>query len=123
MGILIALFIAALSVSATVSILYLKLYFEKEYEGDNTAQYLVLIFAPIANAICVKVFAFIFWEVAIAFTSFENHRSIFEYEDFLVAKVFIFSILNTLNSFFLIAFVKTNTDIFGECVASDDSLD
>ena len=79
--------------------------------------------APTANAICVKVFAFVFWEIAIAFTSFENHKSIIQYEDFLVAKVFIFSILNTLNSFFLIAFIKTNTDIFGDCVTSNDALD
>lgn len=86
-------------------------------------QYLVLVLAPVANAVCVKVYAFIFWEIAIAFTSFENHKSIFEYEDFLVAKVFIFSLLNNLNSFFLIAFVKTNTDIFGKCVTSNEDLD
>lgn len=114
-GITIALLIACLSVATTLAILYLKEYLENE---TDLSPFLVGALPGLLNFISMKVYAAIFWNVAISYTSFENHKNISSYEDFLIIKIFIFNILNLLNSFFLLAFVKGSTTEFGVCLAA-----
>ena len=63
------------------------------------------IAASIANAVQITILNFIYGELATALTHRENHRTDTEYEDSLIAKIFVFQFVNSYTSFYYLAFI------------------
>lgn len=61
----------------------------------------------VANVVQVQLFAFLYKEFAAKqLNAFENHRTETEFEDNLIAKVFVFNFINTFSAVVVIAFFK-----------------
>jgi anoctamin-10 len=101
----------ALSIATSIGILI----WRKSYIASSFFEQLFPIFV---NAIQIIIFNLVYHFLAVNFTNYENHKTIQEYEDSLIMKLFTFSFANTFNSFVIIAFVKPYTEsIFGTCVS------
>lgn len=82
--------------------------------------------ASILNTIQIIVFNMIYSKIALYLTDQENHRTSTQYEDALIAKLFIFQFINSYSSFFFLAFIAQNLtkpngvtdDFVGQCGAS-----
>lgn len=61
--------------------------------------------ASIANAVQITILNFVYGELATALTNRENHRTDTEYEDSLIAKIFVFQFVNSYTSFYYLAFI------------------
>jgi hypothetical protein len=62
----------------------------------------------IANAVQIQIFNFIYSKLAVKLTDLENHRTQSEYESSLILKTYGFQFVNSFNTLFYIAFVKTH---------------
>ena len=72
--------------------------------------------ASILNAIQIQIANSIYSFLALELTNRENHRTETQFEDNLIAKIFLFQFVNSYASFFYLAFIA---QFFGEC--PDDS--
>jgi hypothetical protein len=66
---------------------------------------LALYLIPLLNAISMILLDYVYTRVARALTRWENHRTVWEYESMLAAKLFWFKFLNAFLSLFWVAFV------------------
>lgn len=66
---------------------------------------LVPYLIPLVNAISMIVLDYLYTSVALILTRWENHRTVWEYESMLAAKLFWFKFLNAFISLFWVAFV------------------
>lgn len=64
------------------------------------------IITSIAQAVIIGILNFIYGFIATALNNHENHRTDTEYEDNLIAKVFIFQFVNSYAALFYVAFVR-----------------
>lgn len=64
------------------------------------------IISSIAQAIIIGILNYLYSFVADALNKHENHRTDTEYEDNLIAKVFIFQFVNSYAALFYVAFVR-----------------
>ena len=110
----ISFLIVILSVGCSLAILMWK---NSVDPTDLTLFYLITII----NAIQIIVFEIVYKFVAVRLNDYENHATSQAYRDSLIMKLFVFQFCNNFNSFFLIAFVKANTDIFGKCQQSSST--
>lgn len=62
----------------------------------------------IANAVQIQIFNFIYSKLAVKLTDIENHRTQSDYESSLILKTYGFQFVNSFNTLFYIAFVKTH---------------
>jgi anoctamin-10/anoctamin-7 len=74
------------------------------------------IITAIINAVQIQVLNAIYQTVAVYLNDYENHRTDTQYEDALIAKVFIFQFVNSFSSLFYIAFVKPYIPDIDPCV-------
>lgn len=63
------------------------------------------IVASVINAIQITILNIIYGKVAVRLTRRENHRTDTEYEDSLIAKIFVFQFVNSYTSFYYLAFI------------------
>jgi hypothetical protein len=63
------------------------------------------IVASVLNAVQITILNICYGKVAIALTKRENHRTDTEYEDSLIAKIFVFQFVNSYTSFYYLAFI------------------
>jgi len=84
--------------------------------------------ASILNTAQITIFNIIYGKVASKLTDFENHRTDTEYENALIAKLFVFQFINSYASFFFLAFIAAylpppkaaaGDQVLGECGASN----
>lgn len=83
--------------------------------------------ASIANSVQITIFNIIYGKLADYLTDMENHRTDTQFEDSMIAKLFIFQFVNSYSSFFYLAFVAkylskppgADEDVVGECGYSD----
>jgi len=61
--------------------------------------------ASILNAAQIQIFNFLFQFLAAVLTNRENHRTDTQYEDAMIAKLFLFQFVNSYASFFYIGFI------------------
>ena len=61
--------------------------------------------ASILNAAQIQLFNFLFQFLAAVLTNRENHRTDTQYEDAMIAKLFLFQFVNSYASFFYIGFI------------------
>jgi hypothetical protein len=66
--------------------------------------------ASILNAIQIQGMTVIYGAIADALTDRENHRTDTEYEDSLIAKVFMFQFVNSYASLFYVAFIQQSLE-------------
>src|SRR5690554_3240474 len=64
------------------------------------------VIASVLNAVQIQVMNFAYGVVADALTDRENHRTDTQYEDSLIAKLFLFQFVNSYASLFYVAFVQ-----------------
>eukprot|EP01031_Cornospumella_fuschlensis_P027354 gene27354-33040_t len=76
--------------------------------GDSNAQTV----ASICNALQIQIVNYIYSIVANALSERENHRTDTQYEDSMIAKIFIFQFVNSYASFFYLAFIA---QFVGDC--------
>eukprot|EP00697_Spironema_sp_BW2_P001322 gnl/Spiro4/11778_TR6221_c0_g1_i1.p1 gnl/Spiro4/11778_TR6221_c0_g1~~gnl/Spiro4/11778_TR6221_c0_g1_i1.p1 ORF type:complete len:778 (+),score=279.70 gnl/Spiro4/11778_TR6221_c0_g1_i1:85-2418(+) len=69
--------------------------------------------ATVIYAVLIIWFNQMFGGVAAFLNDWENHRTDTDYEDMLIAKVFVFQFVNSYLSLFFIAFVKEHFDVAG----------
>lgn len=120
-----------LSVIVTLALLFLKTYLLKQ--GQNA---IIVSGVPgILNFIAVKFFAFSYDYVAKYFNQRENHETLTQFEDSLISKMYLFSFLNTFNSYFIIGLLRyfdgefsdnkswdEEHSTFGRCVSADPNF-
>jgi hypothetical protein len=97
------------------------MYFKNWMLENGVPDILANIIAPLLNVISAKIFSYIYDMVSKKLNNYENHQSISQFEDSLVYKVFLFNIFNNFNSFLILAFVRVETDRFGECIVNENS--
>jgi len=64
--------------------------------------------ASIANAVAIMVLNGIYSQTAVTLNNWENHRTETMYEDALIAKIFLFQLINSYAALVSTAFVKYN---------------
>lgn len=111
LGLSISVFMILCSVAVTLAIMYLKQLFVDE----GKSAFYINVVPPLLNFIAAKFFSISYDYVSRRLNDYENHRSITEFENSMINKIFIFNIFNTFNSFFIIAFVKEDVGSFGSC--------
>jgi hypothetical protein len=103
---------------ATIAILSFRLFVQK-----REAPMVGSIVGGVLNAIMIIVTNLIWNRVAVWLTEFENHRTITEFEDSLIWKIFIFQFVNTYTSLYYIAFFKKETTFWGKQDAQGSFVD
>mmetsp|Transcript_20422 Transcript_20422/g.69393 ORF Transcript_20422/g.69393 Transcript_20422/m.69393 type:complete len:748 (+) Transcript_20422:84-2327(+) len=68
------------------------------------------VYASLVNAVVIQVLNAVYFNLALKFNDYENHRTDTEYEDALIAKVFVFQFVNSYAALFYIAFIKAGVD-------------
>lgn len=63
------------------------------------------IVASALNSLQITVFNMVYGYVARKLTNRENHRTITQYEDSMIAKLFVFQFVNSYTSFYYLAFI------------------
>ncbi|GAB9475328.1 hypothetical protein Gpo141_00012427, partial [Globisporangium polare] len=63
---------------------------------------------PFLNAVSMLILDNLYTKVALALTLWENHRTVWQYESMLAAKLFWFKFLNAFISLFWVAFVESD---------------
>ena len=101
-GLFISFLIICCSVAATLGIMYVK----ELMHGKNYDDKLINIAVPLMNFIAAKIFSIIYDVVSKKLNNYENHKSITQFEDSLIYKIFFFNVMNSFNSFLVLAFVK-----------------
>ena len=66
------------------------------------------ILAAGANAVAIMICNTLYTKFALFLNDYENHRTDTIYEDNLIAKIFIFQLINSYASLFYVAFIKFN---------------
>lgn len=101
-----------LLVTGVVVGIYLMRYFLAASDGgplsDSDAQTL----ASICNAVQIQVMNYIYTFIANALTENERHRTQTQFEDSMIAKIFLFQFVNSYASFFYLAFIA---EFVGDC--------
>ena len=59
--------------------------------------------ASVINAVQITILNIVYGKVAVKLTRRENHRTDTEYEDSLIAKIFVFQFVNSYTSFYYLA--------------------
>lgn len=72
---------------------------------QNTLGTYASLLASVLNTIQITIFNIVYGDVAVRLTGYENHRTDTEYEDGLIAKLFMFQFVNSYASFFFLAFI------------------
>jgi len=67
----------------------------------------------IINAVMIFVLNKVYGRIAIVLTDWENHRTISDYNDNLLIKLFLFQFVNSYTSLYYIAFFKSGVKIWG----------
>lgn len=108
------------SIAATIMFLILKNYLNTRLGNPATGfkKQIVTVVPAVLNSIQVGIFGIIYNKIGIASNFFENHKSLTSFEDSLILKIYGFGFFNTLNSLFIIAFMKKNWGTLGNCIAS-----
>eukprot|EP00735_Rhodelphis_limneticus_P011190 TRINITY_DN4257_c0_g1::TRINITY_DN4257_c0_g1_i1::g.7946::m.7946 TRINITY_DN4257_c0_g1::TRINITY_DN4257_c0_g1_i1::g.7946 ORF type:complete len:721 (+),score=181.50,sp/Q4V8U5/ANO10_DANRE/29.92/2e-68,Anoctamin/PF04547.7/8.4e-126 TRINITY_DN4257_c0_g1_i1:100-2262(+) len=82
--------------------------------------------AGVANGVLIPIFNAIYKEIALRLNEWENYRTDTEFEDALIAKVFLFQFCNSYLTLYIISFMKPQAhnfewikDMFGECACLD----
>jgi hypothetical protein len=78
------------------------------------------ITASLANAIQIQLMGDLYTTLAEKLTDWENHRTQTHYEDALIAKSFLFHLINSYAALFYIAFFKAT---FGESCVNDSCME
>lgn len=66
--------------------------------------------ASILNAVQIQVMNIVYGTIADALTDRENHRTDTQYEDSLIAKIFMFQFVNSYASLFYVAFIQQSLE-------------
>jgi Calcium-activated chloride channel len=114
-GFLVSVVLIICSVIFTLFVMAFKAYLIAE--GELTPLQINII-APLINFIGAKFFAILFDVLSRKLNQYENHKSITQYENSLVWKMFLFNFFNSFNAFFVLAFIKNESDLFGKCNAN-----
>ncbi|CAM9174547.1 unnamed protein product, partial [Ectocarpus fasciculatus] len=90
------------------------------------------VVASVINAVQITILNIVYGKVAVKLTHRENHRTDTEYEDSLIAKIFVFQFVNSYTSFYYLAFIApylprppslnddgAEGDFIGECGFDD----
>lgn len=117
-GGLISFIIILLSVAATLLIMYFKTWMLENGVSPTYAN----IIAPLLNFVSAKLFTLLYDSISKKLNNYENHKSITQFEDSLVYKIFLFNIFNNFNSFIVLAFVKIQTEDFGKCIPHESNF-
>lgn len=72
--------------------------------------------ASILNAVQIQVMNYIYTFIATALSENERHRTQTQFEDSMIAKIFLFQFVNSYASFFYLAFVAEH---FGDCQGAE----
>eukprot|EP00937_MAST-01D_sp_MAST-1D-sp2_P004704 g4704.t1 len=72
------------------------------------------LIATLANAMQILVLNEVIIVIAVALNNYENHKTETQYEDGLIAKVFVFQFVNSFFSLFYVAFAKGRFSLFGK---------
>lgn len=117
--VLLGVFISIILIVASIIISIAILLWRKTIPPGNFYQNL---FPILVNAIIIIVINMIYQKIAIKLTEYENHKTLINFENSLIIKLFLFNFCNTFNSYFTIAFVKPYlTDFFGKCVQQNEN--
>ncbi|CAM9682989.1 unnamed protein product, partial [Phaeothamnion confervicola] len=96
-------------IAFVASIFALKIYLTYDISNtffNDTGSYI----GSILNSIQILILNWIYKHVAIYLTNKENHRSDTDYEDSLIAKLFLFQFVNSYASLFYVAFIQEYVD-------------
>lgn len=112
-----------LIIGATASIYIIRAEMDRNDEVRSNSATI----ASILNAVQIQIFNYIYGNLATRLTDMENHRTNTQYEDSMIAKVFLFQFVNSYASFAFIAFVAkfldptegAPADSIGQCGSSD----
>jgi anoctamin-10/anoctamin-7 len=77
------------------------------------------ILTSVIQAVVIGILNYVYQMIAEALNDNENHRTDTEYEDNLIAKVFIFQYVNSYAAFFYVAFVKPYIQDFDPCLKNN----
>eukprot|EP00607_Mallomonas_marina_P000509 CAMPEP_0182439720 /NCGR_PEP_ID=MMETSP1167-20130531/86605_1 /TAXON_ID=2988 /ORGANISM="Mallomonas Sp, Strain CCMP3275" /LENGTH=796 /DNA_ID=CAMNT_0024633477 /DNA_START=52 /DNA_END=2440 /DNA_ORIENTATION=+ len=106
----VTIFFAICVVLGFVSLIFLFTIFLQSAEIKKTLTISGLdigsILASLVNALVIQVLNFGYQYVAIYLNDYENHRTDTKYEDYLIAKVFCFQMINCYASIFFTAYIK-----------------
>ena len=111
LGIGVSFFMICCSIAISLGIMFLK----KKFVEEKRSALLINAVPPLLNFIAAKIFSITYEIVSRKLNDYENHRSITEFENSMINKVFLFNLFNTFNSFIIIAFLKEDTEFFGSC--------
>lgn len=73
------------------------------------------------NAVIIQVLNIIYGRVAIKLNDYENHRTDTRYEDELIAKIFVFQVINSYSQILYVAFLQTTTE-GNQCLPATDCM-
>lgn len=96
----------AIVIGVVAAIYVFRFFLQKQSNGTTYASTV----ASIINTVQIMIFNAIYQVVATKLTDIENHRTDTQYEDSLIAKLFIFQFVNSYASFFFLAFIASNLD-------------
>lgn len=85
---------------------------------QNTSQILSSFVPPTLQFISIRIFGMVYGQISKYLNNYENHKNLVQFENSLNYKIFLFNIINTFIPFIVISFIKTETDILGECLIS-----
>ena len=85
---------------------------------SGTSQIISSFLPPTLQFISIRIFGLFYSQISKYLNNYENHKDLVAFENSLNYKIFLFNIINTFIPFIVISFIKTETDILGECLIS-----
>lgn len=122
MKMMLGFFISFILICCSVGVTLLLMYFKEFLLDNGVSAFLTNFIIPLLNFIAAKFFSILYDTVSKMLNQYENHRSVTQFEDSLIYKVFTFNIFNNFNSFLVLAFVKIQTNRFGECIETTSNF-
>jgi len=103
----------AIVIAAVVAIIIFRLW--SEGANNDTLQEYGSGIASLGNAVCIMIFNEMYTGIAIKLTEWENPRTDTEYEDSLIAKLFLFKFVNSYAAMINVGFISTEANCNDKC--------
>jgi hypothetical protein len=113
-------------VIATMSVLTLRLLMQNSQ--DYWTEQFASVVGGILNALVIQIMNKVYRTVAVKMNEWENHRTVTEFHNNLLFKIFLFQFVNSYTSLYYIAFFKKHTFMWGNyrlhdsCGDDDDDV-
>ena len=106
-------FVLMLVVTLSILTFRMLMQFGKDFSDNDVANpSTAAVIGGTLNAVWITLMNFLYRELAVYLTRFENHRTETEYEDALIVKTFLFQFFNSYSALFYIAFFKAQHHTF-----------